>query len=195
MRPSLGAAHVRLRPAAHAPPGRLRSPTMIVAVTFYTFVLAVHIAAIVIAFGVTFAYPVMYAVGIRAEPRSMPGLHRVQDSVGKFVISPFLGLALLAGVYLASKLHTWSDFYVQWGIGVIVVLGALGGAFFAPRERRLAELAERDIAAAGGPSAVGEGFAFGDEYRSLRRLIFNVNVAANVLVLLTIYFMTAQTGA
>ncbi|HTB70334.1 MAG TPA: hypothetical protein VK707_05085 [Solirubrobacteraceae bacterium] len=168
---------------------------MIVAVTFYTFVLAVHIAAIVIAFGVTFAYPVMYAVGIRAEPRSMPGLHRVQDSVGKFVISPFLGLALLAGVYLASKLHTWSDFYVQWGIGVIVVLGALGGAFFAPRERRLAELAERDIAAAGGPSAVGEGFAFGDEYRSLRRLIFNVNVAANVLVLLTIYFMTAQTGA
>ena len=25
----------------------------------------------------------------------MPGLHRIQDSVGKFVISPFLGLALL----------------------------------------------------------------------------------------------------
>jgi hypothetical protein len=165
------------------------------AVTFYTFALAVHIAAIVIAFGVTFAYPVMYAVGIRAEPRSMPGLHRIQDSVGKFVISPFMGLALLAGIYLASKLHAWSDFYVQWGIGVIVVLGALGGAFFAPRERRLAELAERDIAAAGGPSGVGESFAFSDEYRSLRKLIFNVNVVANVLVLLTIYFMTAQTGA
>lgn len=168
---------------------------MLVAVTFYTFVLAVHIAAIVIAFGVTFAYPVMYAVGIGREPASMPGLHRVQDSVGKFVISPFLGLALLAGIYLASKLHTWSDFYVEWGIGVIVVLGALGGAFFAPRERKLAELAERDIAASGGPAAIGDGFAFSDEYRSLRQRIFTVNVAANVLVLLTIYFMTAQTGA
>ena len=42
----------------------------------------------------------------------------------------------------------WSDFYVQWGLGVIIVIGGLGGAFFAPRERKLAELAERDIAAA-----------------------------------------------
>ena len=162
------------------------------AVTFYTFALAFHIAAIVIAFGVTFAYPVMYAVGIRAEPRSMPGLHRIQDSVGKFVISPFLGLALLAGIYLASKLHSWSSFYVQWGLAVIILLGALGGAFFAPRERRLAELAERDLAAAD-PQAGG--FTFGSEYKALRQLVFRVNVLANVLVLLTIYFMTAKTGA
>jgi hypothetical protein len=167
---------------------------VLVAVTFYTFALAIHIAAVVIAFGVTFAYPVMYAVGIRAEPRSMPGLHRIQDTVGKFVISPFLGLALLAGIYLASKLHTWSDFYVQWGITVIVVLGALGGAFFAPRERRLAELAERDIAAADQASP-GGAIVFGEEYKRIRSQLFRVNVVANVLILLTIYFMTAQTGA
>jgi hypothetical protein len=167
---------------------------LIPAVTFYTFVLAVHIAAIVIAFGVTFAYPVMYAVGIRAEPRSMPGLHRIQDSVGKLVISPFLGLALLAGIYLASKLHVWSDFYVQWGLGVIIVLGALGGAFFAPRERRLAELAQRDIAAIDQTSPGGD-VVFGAEYKALRQQLFLVNVGANVLVLLSIYFMTAQTGA
>src|SRR6185312_801284 len=119
---------------------------MVLAVTFYTFVLAVHIAAIVIAFGVTFAYPVMYAVGIRSEPRSMPGLHRIQHTVGKFFISPFIGLSLLAGIYLASKLHAWSRFYVQWGLGAIILLGGLGGAYLAPRERKLAELAERDIA-------------------------------------------------
>jgi hypothetical protein len=164
---------------------------VLVAVTFYTFALAVHIAAIVIAFGVTFAYPVMYAVGIKSEPRSMPGVHRIQDSVGKFVISPFLGLALLAGIYLASKLHTWSDFYVQWGLGVIVLLGALGGAYFAPRERRLAELAERDV---GASEATASGFVFSAEYKALRQQVFSVNLAANVLVLLTIYFMTAQTS-
>jgi hypothetical protein len=167
---------------------------MILAVTFYTFVLAVHIAAIVIAFGITFAYPVMYAAGIRAEPRSMPGVHRIQDSVGKFVISPFLGVALLAGIYLASKLHSFSAFYVQWGIAVIVILGALGGAFFAPRERRLAELAEQDVAAADQASPGGT-VVFGEEYKRLRTLVFRVNVLANVLILLTIYFMTAQTGA
>ena len=168
---------------------------LIPAVTFYTFVLAVHIAAIVIAFGVTFAYPVMYAVGIRNESRSMPGFHRVQDSVGKFVISPFLGLALLAGIYLASKLHVWSDFYVQWGLVVIVLIGALGGVFFSPRERRLAELAERDIAAADQTAPGEPNVVFGAEYKALRQQVLSVGLLANVLILLTIYFMTAQTGA
>lgn len=161
------------------------------AVTFFTFALAIHIASVVIAFGVTFAYPVMYAVGIRTEPRSMPGIHRVQDAVGKRVISPFLGVALLAGIYLASKLHTWSDFYVQWGLGVIIVIGALGGAFFAPRERRLAELAERDVTA----TAQGNDVSFSSEYTTLRKQVLVVGLASNALVLLTIYFMVAQTGA
>ncbi|HEX5224846.1 MAG TPA: hypothetical protein VFW29_06935 [Solirubrobacteraceae bacterium] len=163
---------------------------MVPAVTFYTFVLAVHIASIVIAFGVTFAYPVIYAVGIKREPRSMPGIHRIQDTVGKTVITPFLALALLCGIYLASKLHVWSDFYVQWGLGVIIVLGGLGGAFFAPQERRLAELAERDVAAAGDGQV-----AWSAEYSALRKRVELVGYAAAGLVLLTIYFMTAQTGA
>jgi hypothetical protein len=104
-----------------------------------------------------------------------------------------MGLALLAGIYLASKLHVWSDFYVQWGFGAIIVLGALGGAFFAPRERRLAELAERDIAMADQTPGTSD-IVFGAEYKALRQQLFLVNLGANVLVLLTIYFMTAQTG-
>ena len=38
-------------------------------------------------------------------------------------------------------------------------------------------------------------FAFSAEYGALRRQVFRVNLAGNTLVLLTIYFMTAQTGA
>jgi hypothetical protein len=163
---------------------------MVLAVMFWEVVLAVHIAAIVIAFGVTFAYPVMYAVGIKREPRTMPGFHRIQDYVGKFVISPFIGLALLAGIYLASHLHQWSSFYVQWGLAAIIVLGGLGGAFFAPRERKLGELAERDIAASGD----GE-VSFSDEYTALRKQVELVGYIASALVLVTIYFMTVHTGA
>ena len=159
------------------------------AVMFWQFVLAVHIAAIVIAFGVTFAYPVMYAVGIKREPRSMPGFHRIQDTVGKTVITPFLALALLAGIYLAGHLHQWSYFYVQWGLAAIIVLGGLGGAFFAPQERKLAELADRDVAAAGD----GE-VAWSAEYTALRKRVEVVGYASAGLVLLTIYFMTVQTG-
>lgn len=163
---------------------------MVLAVAFSEIVLAVHIAAIVIAFGITFAYPVMYAVGLKREQRSMPGFHRIQDSVGKFVISPFLALALLCGIYLASHLKAWSDFYVQWGLAVILVLGGLGGAFFSPRERKLGELAERDVAAAGD----GE-VRWSAEYLALRRQVEIVGYVSSVLILLTIFFMTAHTGA
>jgi hypothetical protein len=160
------------------------------AVFFFEVVLAVHIAAIVVAFGVTFAYPVMYAVGTRAEPRAMPAIHRIQDAVGKRVITPGIVVALAAGIYLASKLHVWSDFYVQWGFAAIIVLGGLGGAFFAPQERRLATLAERDVAASGEGDVV-----FSAEYKALRHRVLSVALLSNVLVLATIYFMTTHTGS
>jgi len=160
------------------------------AVLFFEVVLAVHIAAIVVAFGVTFAYPVMYAVGIRAEPRAMPAIHRIQDSVGKRVITPGIVVALAAGIYLACKLHVWSHFYVQWGFAAIIVLGGLGGAFFAPQERRLAILAERDVTASGEGDVV-----FSDEYKALRHRVLSVALLSNVLVLATIYFMTTHTGS
>ena len=38
---------------------------------------------------------------------------------------------------------------MQWGLGVVIVIGALDGAFLGPREKRLIEVAERDVAAAG----------------------------------------------
>jgi hypothetical protein len=146
---------------------------MLPAITFYNVVLAAHIASIVIAFGVTFAYPVIYAVGIKREPRSMPGIHRIQDTVGKTVITPFLALALLCGIYLASELGVWSSFYVQWGIGAVIVLGGLGGAFF-------------------GVAGDGE-VTWSEEYTAMRRRVATVGYVAAALVLLTIYFMAAHT--
>ena len=51
-------------------------------------------------------------------------------------------MVLLAGIYLASSRHQWHAFYVQWGVGAVVVIGALEGSFMIPREGRLAELAD-----------------------------------------------------
>jgi hypothetical protein len=110
--------------------------------------------------------------------------------VGKRVITPGIVVVLLAGIYLAGKLHVWSDFYVQWGFAAIIVLGGLSGAFFAPQERRLAVLAERDVAASGEGDVV-----FSDEYKALRHRLLSVGLLANVIVLVTIYVMTTHTGA
>ena len=163
---------------------------LITAVAFWQVVLALHIMAVVIAFGVMFAYPIFGAVTARMDPRTVPWLHRMQDVIGKRLISPGLLVVLVAGIYLASKLHQWSAFYVQWGLAVAIVIGALGGVFFSPRERKLAELAERDIRAAGDGEVV-----WSPEYNAIARQVAIVGSATNILILVTIYLMTVQAGA
>jgi hypothetical protein len=163
---------------------------LVTAVAFWQVVLAIHIVAVVAALGVTFAYPLIGAVAANMDPRAMPWYHRTQRLIGQRLISPGLAVVLVAGIYLASKLHQWHAFYVQWGVGIVIVLGAASGAFFAPSERKLAELAERDIKAAGD----GE-VTLSPEYKALERRVAIVGVIANVLIAVTVYVMTVRSGA
>src|SRR5207253_9068765 len=54
---------------------------MLDAIYFYDVVLAVHIAAIVVAFGVVFAYPVVGVFVTREHARFLPVLHLAQERV------------------------------------------------------------------------------------------------------------------
>jgi uncharacterized membrane protein len=153
------------------------------AVLFYNVVLAVHIAAIVIAFGATFAYGVMVAVFARTAPEGVPAFHRSQQRLDQVIITPFATLALVAGAYMASDRHYWSETWVTVPLVILVVLMGLTGAFFIPHERRAAELAERDLAA---------GRPFGPEYQAVSRRIAGVGALAGVLVLVAIFFMAAK---
>jgi hypothetical protein len=162
---------------------------VLTAVVFWQVVLAIHIAAVMIAFGVTFAYPLFVVAGARIDPRAMPWFHRVQVVIGRRLISPGLAIVLLAGIYLASKLHQWHAFYVQWGLAVVIVLGAIEGAIIIPREGKLAALAQRDIAASG----AGE-VSWSSDYDALMKWVRVAGTVMSVLVLITVYLMTVQAG-
>ncbi len=144
--------------------------------------------AVVVAFGVTFAYPVFLGVGRRRDPRAMPWFHRMQQQIGRRVVNPGLTVVVIAGIYLATDLHLWSRFFVQWGVGAALVLGALEGSFMIRYEGRLAELAERDVAAAGEGSVT-----FSPEYEALCRRLGMVGTAMSLLVLATIYVMVVNS--
>jgi Predicted integral membrane protein (DUF2269) len=157
------------------------------AVTFYDVVLAVHIMAVVVAFGVTFAYPIIFSVGARSDPRSLPVLHRISYTVERLLVNPGLLLVLIAGIYLASKGHHWSEFFVQWGLAAVVVIGAVVGVVMIPASKRAQELAERDIAAS------GEGtIQMSAEYQAVVRRLSTVGSLLSLLVLLTILFMAIK---
>ncbi len=157
------------------------------AASLYEVVLAVHVMAVVVAFGVTFAYPIMFAVGARHDPRSLPLLHRVEYTIERMLINPGLLLVILAGIYLASKGHYWSDFFVQWGLGAAIVIGALVGGVMIPTAKRAEQIAARDLAASAEATA-----ELSDEYRGLVRRLSIVGTLLSVLVLVTILFMSIR---
>jgi uncharacterized membrane protein len=161
--------------------------TLAPATSLYDFILAVHIMAVVVAFGVTFAYPIMFAVGAKQDPRSLPVLHRIEYTIERMLINPGLLLVILAGAYLASKGHFWSQFFVQWGLAAAIVIGALVGAVMIPTAKRAERIAERDVAA-----AADGAIAMSDEYRALVRRLSSVGSLLSVLVLVTILFMAIK---
>jgi hypothetical protein len=164
-------------------------PVLAPAVLFWQFVLAVHILAVVVAFGPIFAYPLFILATERIDRRATPFVHRLQQSIGRRLVNPGLLVLLAAGIYLASDLHEWKYFFVQWAIPAVVVLGGLEGGFMIRQEGRLAELAERDIAAA----AAGSGeVSWSPEYLALRTRAGMVGSAMVALVVVTIYLMTVQ---
>ncbi|MCW3021983.1 MAG: hypothetical protein JWR30_1305 [Conexibacter sp.] len=156
------------------------------ALAFYDVVVAIHVMAVVATFGVIFAYPIFVPWLRRTHPEAMPAVHHAQDRVGRLLISPGIGVVLIAGIYLATKAKVWSEVWVTVPLVILLVIGALGGAFFSPNERRLGELARRDLATDKGFSA---------EYDALFSRVAAVGVAAAVLVLIAIFFMVAKPGA
>jgi uncharacterized membrane protein len=157
------------------------------AASAYEFVMALHIMAVVIAFGWTFALPIVYAVAGKTDPRSLPLLHRVELQVFRWLVNPALLVILGAGIFLASDGHLWKQFFVQWGVGVVIVLGGLVGAVLMPASKRAEAAARTDLA-----HFSGGDFQPGAEYQSIIRRLNVVGSAASLLVLVTIAFMVIK---
>jgi uncharacterized membrane protein len=150
------------------------------AVLFYDVVKWVHIMAVVIAFGGAFTYPIWFARVRRASPPERAFFHNAQAFLGQWVISPGLLVIVVAGIYMASDRHYWSKAWVTVPFVIAIILGGLGGAFFGPREKRLAELA----AEGGGP-----------EYERVSGQVRTVTWVALVLVLIAAYMMVTKVGS
>jgi uncharacterized membrane protein len=154
------------------------------AISFYDVVLTVHILAVVIAFGVVFAYPVIDAQVRRASPGDLAALHRLHVVIARRVVTPAMTVVLVAGLYLATR-DPWSlgDPWISATFAILLVLFGLTGAVLVPTDQRLAELAERD---GGAPSA---------DYEREARKASLFGAMALLLVVVAIFLMVAKPGA
>lgn len=150
------------------------------ALLFYDVVTAVHVMSIVLAFGVTFAYPIMGPYLGKNHPGSLAAFHGVQERIGKFLITPFATLALLTGIYLASDRDYFGEIWVQVPMAILIILLGMGGAVFSPLERKAAELAANPAS---------------PEYQATVAKVARAGQLAGVLILVAIFFMVAKPGA
>jgi hypothetical protein len=157
------------------------------AVAFYDVVVWLHITAVVVAFGPTFAFGIYGAMTTRNHPRAVPALLEAQNTISRTLITWGGIVVLLSGVYLAADGDWFDTFFV--GFGIVAILGLLGltHGFFLPNDRRALRAAERDIEAAGsGP------VEFGEEFNRAVAASSRVGPIAGLIIVLTIYVMAAK---
>jgi hypothetical protein len=169
---------------------------LVPAVAFADFILAIHILAAVVGFGVVFAYPLLLSAASRTNPAVLPWLLRGRQRIGRYLVNPGLLVLLLAGIYLASDEHQWSNFYVGWGVIAVIAIGAIEGAVIIRGAEKLAEVAERDLAGTAVPAGGQRTSAtWSPEYAAGLRRITNGGLALQAVVVVTVFLMATHAGA
>jgi predicted integral membrane protein DUF2269 len=156
-------------------------------VQFYDVIVWLHVSAVVVGFGPTFAFGIYLALAGRKYPRSMPAILDAQCTISRTQVTIAALVILGSGIYLAADRWEFSDFFVIAGLVAIVILMGMVHGFFVPNEVRAREIAERDIDAAGG----GE-VKFSEEFDRRMRSSAIAGPIAGLIVILTIYFMATK---
>jgi Na+/proline symporter len=163
---------------------RVIVPAVAATITAYNVGLFIHILAVVLAFGPTFAYGFFVGFADSKAPAAVPAVNRVILMINLYLVTPAMIVVLAAGFYLLSEGDIdASESWVQVGFVAIVALFALVHGFFNPRTRRAIELSERDLAAGGELSA---------EYRGISAQMARVGQLAGLVVVVAIFFMVVK---
>jgi predicted integral membrane protein DUF2269 len=157
---------------------------MIATITGFGIGLFIHVAAVVLAFGPTFSYPIFVGIAEESSPRSVPTILRAILRIDRLLVNPGLVVVVLAGIYLLidgdiSAGESW----VGVGIAAVVILFGMAHGFFRPNIDRALEIAERDLARSDELSP---------EYLQLSSKIATGGKIAGAIVVVTIFFMAVQ---
>jgi hypothetical protein len=155
--------------------------------SLYEISVFVHVSAVVVGFGATFAEAIMFPVAMKAGVRHLPYVHQLQLAINQRFVGPALGLIILTGIYQTID-GDWGfgSFWISATFLIALILGGMSGAYFIPTDRRLAEQVRREIEETGKPS---------DEYMAEARREGIAGAIAGLLVIAAVFLMVTKPGA
>ena len=165
----------------------------LLAVNEYEFSVFLHITAAVVGFGATFAESIMFPVAMKTSPRHLPYVHRLQLAINQYFATPALVVVLATGFYQVAE-RDWQlgDFWLSGTITIVIVIGALLGAYFIPADRRLGPMVQREIDDFGpGEITLAD---LSPEYRRQGRMEGVVGTIVGLLLIAAIYLMVTKPG-
>ena len=164
---------------------------MVASITAQSISIWIHVSAVVVGFGATFAESLMFPVAMSLDKRHLPYAHRLGIAINQRLASPALVVILATGIYQTAH-GDWDfgSFWISASFAIVIVLGGLLGGYFVPTDRKLAALCERDIAAAGDGEVV-----LSQEYQRGARTIGMVGGLAGLLVIAAVFLMVVKPGA
>jgi uncharacterized membrane protein len=164
--------------------------TLPLAITSYEFSLFLHITAVMVGFGATFAESVMFPVAMRLSPRHLPYVHRLQLVINQFFALPALVVVIATGFYQVSE-GNWElgDFWLSATLAIVIVIAIINLVFFIPQDRKLGPMIERELAAAGD----GE-FVPSEEYQQAAMREGVLGSVTGLLLVMAVLLMVDKPG-
>src|SRR3954464_1782453 len=165
---------------------------MQLAVTSYLVVQSFHVMAVVAAYGLPMAYPMLLPYLRRRHPRAMPGVHDVQHRLNRRLTGPGTAIILAAGIWMAGKHDLWGETWVTVPVAIMAVIVVLGGGYIVPVSKRMAGLARADV---DGAAPGGAALTWSNEYDRTFNRYLAAETLLGVLVLVAVFFMVAKPFA
>jgi hypothetical protein len=157
----------------------------------FPWLLFLHVMAAIVAFGPTFAFSIIGAMG-GAEPQHANFATRVSHRVGDILVEPFAISMLVTGVLLiwAAQIPVLDPIWRWLQVAIVLYLVALGLSLFVSRPN-----VKRIIAMSGGEGGAPAGPPAGPPPAEMLRAIGTVQrvgMALTVLLLIIVFLMVVK---
>jgi uncharacterized membrane protein len=163
----------------------------VAAISTYDVSVFLHVTAVVVGFGSTFAESIAFPVAMQLDARHLPYVHRLQLAINQWFATPALVIVLLTGMYQVSEGgYSFGDAWISASFAIVIVLGGLIGGYFIPADRRLGAMVAGEIAAAGAGAVT-----LSEDYQRRARTEGMVGALAGVLIVVAIFLMIVKPGA
>jgi hypothetical protein len=150
----------------------------------YTLSLWLHITSAVVGLGATFALSVAFPLALKLDARYMPFIHRMNMDVIRKLASPALLLIIITGIYQGVDADLMGEAWLGITFAITIVLGALQGAYFVPTDRKLAAMAEKELA--DGATTLSE------DYQRQAQREGTMGAVTGLLIIIAVFFMVTK---